>query len=294
LKIITFGQIFTHNVIINKLILSCTATRSSKIVTRGSNVASFSIDRIAILFGASTREALERLGSMGVLFIQSMTVRQRWGYIVEQMMLIGLKSLPIVLLASIFTGFITTYEVKYLAGDVFGLRYLGMLVIRVVLTELGPTLIGLVLAGRIGAKLAAEVGSMRVTEQIDAMVCLSLDPISYIVAPRIIAGFVMVPVLFVFGCIAAILSAQLLATFALDLNASTFYNSMRILFHLRDVVIGLIKSFVFGGLIALCGAYFGFYTTGGAVGVGDATRKAVVFASIMVLVVNLIISQLMM
>jgi phospholipid/cholesterol/gamma-HCH transport system permease protein len=257
-------------------------------------MADLLIDRIADSFGASVRESFERLGSMSMLFIQAMTTRQRWDYVFEQMMLIGIKSLPIVLLASVFTGFITTWQVKYLAGDVMGLRYLGMLVIRVVLTELGPTLIGLVLAGRIGAKLAAEVGSMRVTEQIDAMTCLSLNPISYIVAPRIIAGFVMVPVLFVFGCITAIISSQILATLALDLRPFTFYNSMRIMFSMRDLVIGLFKSFSFGGLIAICGSYFGFYTTGGAVGVGDATRKAVVAASIMVLIVNLIISQLLM
>lgn len=231
---------------------------------------------------------------MSMLFIQAFTSRQQWAFIVEQMMLIGIKSLPIVFLASIFTGFLTTWQVKYLAGDVVGLNYLGTLVIRVVLTELGPTLIGLVLAGRIGAKLAAEVGSMRVTEQLDAMTCLSLNPISYIVAPRIIAGFVMVPVLFVFGCITAIVSSQLLATFALNLDASVFYNSMRTLFRTKDVAIGVFKSFMFGGLIALSGAYFGFYTKGGAVGVGEATRKAVVAASILVLIVNLIISQLLM
>jgi phospholipid/cholesterol/gamma-HCH transport system permease protein len=248
------------------------------------------IDRIADSFGASTRESLERLGSMSMLLIKAVSTRQRWDYVFEQMMMIGIKSLPIVLLAAIFTGFISTWQVKYLAGDTMGLRYLGMLVIRVVLTDLGPTFIGLVLAGRIAAKLAAEIGSMRVTEQIDAMTCLSLNPIAYIVAPRIIAGFVMVPVLFIFGCIAAIVSSQVLATLALGLPAYTFYNSMRIMFSIRDLVTGLVKSFIFGGLIATCGSYFGFYTTGGAEGVGDATRKAVVAASILVLIANLFIS----
>ncbi len=230
---------------------------------------------------------------MGMMFFQAVSTRQHYSAIIEQMVLIGVKSLPIVLLASVFTGFIATWQVKYLAGDFMGLQYLGMLVVKVVLTDLGPTLIGLVLAGRIGAKLAAEVGTMRVSEQIDAMVCLSLDPIGYIVSPRVIAGFLMSPMLFVFGSFAAIISAQLLATFALGLHVFTFYNSMRLMFHMNDVLMGLVKSFAFGGIVALCGCYFGYNTTGGAVGVGESTRKAVVAASILILIVNLIITKLL-
>lgn len=220
--------------------------------------------------------------------------RPKYHIVVEQLLIIGIASLPIVLLASIFTGFIATWQVYYLAGDVVGLDYLGYAVLNVVLTELGPTLIGLVLAGRIGAKLAAEVGTMRVNEQIDAMTCLSLNPIDYIVSPRVIAGFTMVPVLFIFGSLAAIISAQILATLALNLPASTFYNSMHMMFNMKSVYMGFIKSCMFGGITALCGCYFGFYTTGGAVGVGASTRQAVVAASILILIVNLIISQLMM
>lgn len=228
------------------------------------------------------------------MFLDVLRAKQRFHLIIEQFMQIGVYSLPIVLLASIFTGFIATWQVYYLAGDVVSLNYLGMIVLKVVLSELGPTLIGLVLAGRVGAKLAAEVGTMRVNEQLDAMVCLSLNPISYIIAPRVIAGFIMTPVLFIFGSVAAIVSSQYLATLALSLHANTFYNSMHLMFRIDDVYMGLIKSFTFGGLIALSGCYFGFYTTGGAVGVGASTRKAVVAASILILISNLIISQLMM
>jgi len=209
-------------------------------------------------------------------------------------MQLGVYSLPIVLLASIFTGFIAAWQVYYRAGDVVSLNYLGFVVLKVVLSELGPTLIGLVLAGRVGAKLAAEVGTMRVNEQIDAMLCLSLNPINYIISPRVITGFVMTPMLFIFGSVAAIVSAQVLATLALNLHPYTFYNSMHIMFSMDNVYMGLVKSIVFGGLTALSGCYFGFYTTGGAVGVGASTRRAVVAASILILISNLIISQLMM
>jgi len=252
------------------------------------------LDRVAIFLGSSVRESLERLGAMFLLLFQSLTSPYKYTQMMEQLVIVGVRSIGIVLLASVFTGFITTWQVKYLAGDYFGMQYLGMLVIRVVLTELGPTLIGLVLAGRISAKLAAEVGTMRVTEQLDAMVCLSLDPMSYIVGPRVFAGFFMSPVLFIFGCISAIASAQILSQFALGVAPEIFYNSMKLLFHSSDVLIGLFKSFMFGGIIALCGCYFGYYTTGGAVGVGQSVRKAVVAASILILILNLIISQIFM
>jgi phospholipid/cholesterol/gamma-HCH transport system permease protein len=266
---------------------------ASPVISKNANPLIRALDELADSFGRGARESFERLGSMVMLLGQCFFAPQRYELIIEQMVVIGVKSLGIVFLASTFTGFIATWQVKYLAGDVFGMRYLGTLVIRVVLTELGPTLIGLVLAGRIAAKLAAEVGTMRVTEQIDAMICLSLNPITYIISPRVIAGFIMVPVLFVFGCIAAILSAQILGTLALGVPAVTFYNSMKLLFSMKDVVIGLAKSFTFGGVIALSGCYFGYYTTGGAVGVGQAVRRAVVAASILILIFNLILSQLM-
>lgn len=251
------------------------------------------LDDLAILFGSSAREAVESFGSIGMMLFKAFAVKPRINIILEQMMRIGVESLPIVVLASVFTGFIATWQVYCLAGEVFGLSYLGMIVLKVVLVELGPTLIGLVLAGRISAKLAAEVGTMRVTEQIDAMTCLSLDPMSYIVAPRVISGFISMPVNFIFGSVAAIVSAQILATTALDLPAATFYNSTRMMFDMANVWIGLAKSFVFGGIISLAGTYYGFYTTGGAVGVGASTRQAVVAASILILIFNLIISQLM-
>ncbi len=252
------------------------------------------LDIFAESLGAATRESFESLGAMGIMLWRVITAKPKSEVIFEQMMTMGVSSMPIVLLASMFTGFIATWMVKYLAGDFVGLEYLGMLVLKVVLVDLGPTLIGLILAGRIGARLAAEVGTMRVTEQIDAMSCLSLDPISYVVAPRVIAGFVMQPVLFVFGSLAAIVSSQLLATFALNLPAATFYNSTHLMFQMSGIYMGLLKSFAFGGIIALCGCYFGFNTTGGAVGVGDSTRKAVVASSILILIANLIVSQMMM
>ncbi len=250
------------------------------------------LNDIAESTGQKIIDSVTNVGSMTRFFCHALASRPKYSIVIEQMVTIGLKSMLVVLLAAIFTGFISTWQVQYLSGDIGSMNLLGMLVLKVVLTELGPTLIGLVLAGRIGAKVAAEVGTMRITEQIDAMVCLSLNPMKYIVGPRIITGLVMTPVLFIYGSLAAIFSSQLLASTALGLHPGTFYNSMKPMFAMSDLYMGLTKSFVFGGVIALTGTYYGYYTTGGAVGVGTATRNAVVSGAILILFANLLISQL--
>lgn len=249
-------------------------------------------NKFAYYVGDVTIHSLSQMGTMFRFFVKALLTKIKFTHLNDQLMIIGVNSLPIVIMASVFTGFIATWQVKYLAGDMMGLQYLGTMVLKVVLSELGPTLIGLVLAGRIGAKVAAEVGTMRVTEQIDAMVCLSLDPFKYIVAPRVLAGFIMTPVLFIFGSVAAVLSSQLLATLALGLPSGVFYNSMRLMYSNTDLIMGLTKSFIFGGISSVTGTYFGYFTSGGAVGVGRSTRNAVVYASILILLANLIISGL--
>lgn len=251
------------------------------------------LDSVAISLGSTFLTGMADFGGMMRFLAHSFLRLPKYSTLMQQMLVIGVFSLPIVVMASIFTGFIATWQVQYLAGDMMGLQYLGAMVLKVVLTELGPTLIGLVLAGRIGAKVAAEVGTMRVSEQVDAMVCLSLDPIKYIITPRIITGFVMTPILFIFGAVAAIISSQLLATLALGLQPGVFYNSMLIMYSDMDLWMGLTKSFTFGGITALTGCYYGYFTTGGAVGVGASTRNAVVSSSILILVANVFISKLM-
>lgn len=253
-----------------------------------------SFDAFAISVGKFICDGISEFGQMMSFLWAAFCAKPKLSGISEQMMSIGVRSIPIVLLASVFTGFIATWQVHYLAKDMIGLQYLGMMVLKVTLSELGPTLIGLVLAGRIGAKVAAEVGTMRVTEQLDAMTCLSLDPMKYIVSPRIIAAFIMTPIMFAYGVITAIISAQLIATLAFELHPGTFYNSMKLMFNMNDVYMGFVKSFVNGGITGLTGCFYGFMTTGGAAGVGASTRNAVVSASVMILAANLMISNAMM
>jgi phospholipid/cholesterol/gamma-HCH transport system permease protein len=251
------------------------------------------LDRLAISFGSSAREAVELVGSISVFFMKMIKAMpstfKRPHLLTEQMMILGVQSIPIVLLTSVFVGAVSAWQVQYIFGDAVPLTYLGAGVGKAVFTELGPVLTALVITGRIGAKLAAELGTMKVTEQVDAMVCLALDPFTYLLTPRLIASAIMVPVLTIFACALAIVSAQVIAEVALGLSFAAFYKGVRLLFKTQDLVICLVKAFVFGTVISLAGCYYGYYAKGGAVGVGAYTKKAVVAAMVMVLVSNLIL-----
>ena len=255
------------------------------------------IDTIAEAFGSATRESVQQLGAIARFFLHMLKVLPssfaRFHLIVEQMMLVGVTSIPVVLLTSVFVGAVSAWQARYLFAGAIPLNYLGMAVGKAVLTELGPVLAALVITGRVGAKLAAELGTMRVTEQLDAMVCLSLDPYPYLLTPRMIACAVMVPILTIFSALFAIVSAQVLAQAVMGLHPSAFYHGLKLFFKIQDVVICMVKSFAFGCIIALCGCYFGFYTKGGAVGVGESTKRAVVAAMVLILIANLIVVKVL-
>jgi len=252
---------------------------------------------IAEGIGIFTREQIERLGDITLFFwkiIRALPATfKRFHLVVEQMMLLGVSSIPIIFMTSIFVGAVSTWQVQYLFSSAIPLTYLGSAVGKAVFTELGPVFTALIITGRISAKLAAELGTMRVTEQMDAMTCLSLDPFPYLLAPRMIAGVIMLPILTIFSSFIAIVSAQLLAELALGLDSAIFYQGLKWLFRIQDVVICLVKAFVFGGVISLSGCYFGYLTTGGAVGVGVATKNAVVAAMVLILLCNLIVVNIL-
>lgn len=255
------------------------------------------LDEVAESFGKFTREAVEQLGAITIFFWKIVlaipAALKRFHLIVEQMMFLGVTSLPIVMLASAFVGAVSAWQVQYIFSSAIPLTYLGAAVGKAVFTDLGPVLTALIITGRIGAKLAAELGTMKVTEQVDAMVCLSLDPYCYLLAPRLLAGTIMLPILTVFASFFAIVSAQFLSNIALGLSAADFYQSLKMLFKVQDVVICLVKSSVFGLVISLSGCYYGFLTKGGAVGVGASTRRAVVAAMVLILVSNLLVVQVL-
>ncbi|MBD3345777.1 MAG: ABC transporter permease [Chitinivibrionales bacterium] len=251
-------------------------------------------DNIAETFGASARLSIEMIGNLGIFFCRTIFARWRYGAIVEQMYHIGVMSLPMVMLVSICVGGISAITYVSITDALHPAPSLmGKMVSTTVFIDLGPALIGLILAGRIAAKITAELGIMRVTEQIDALTILSLDPYSYLILPRIAAGFFMAPVFFVAGSLVSIVSSQIFASLTMGLSSSVFYNGMKYGFTLQSMFTGIVKVVIFTVINTLVGCYYGYSTTGGAIGVGLFTRDAVVASCVLIIVANMIVSALL-
>jgi phospholipid/cholesterol/gamma-HCH transport system permease protein len=210
----------------------------------------------------------------------------------EQMQIMGVNSLPLIVLTSIFTGAVSSLQAAYQFQGYIPMRYLGTAVGKAVVIELGPVLTALVVSGRVGASIAAELGTMKVTEQIDALETMALDPVRYLVVPRFLAGITMLPVLTIFADFVAIVAGLAVATLVIGMTSYTFLNGVKLFFHLQDLFGGLAKALVFGGIIAIVGCFQGFRTTGGAEGVGSSTTKAVVLSSILVLLSDYVVAAL--
>ncbi len=218
-------------------------------------------------------------------------VFRNFHFTVEQMYLIGITSIPLVCLTSIFTGAVAAWQAAYNFADYVPLRYVGTAVGKSVMLEVGPVLTALVVAGRVGAAMTAEIGTMAVTEQLDAMRCLDLNPFRYLLAPRLLAGMVMLPMLTIFSSFVAILGALAVVTTFKDLSPESFFAGVRLFYTHWDLFVGLLKSFVFGNCIALFGCYFGFTSSHGAEGVGRATMASVVYSNVSVLISGFLISN---
>ena len=208
---------------------------------------------------------------------------------------IGVNSLPLVTVISIFTGAVSSWQAAYqfeaVLGGSFSNDYIGQATSAAIFIELAPVLVGIVIAGRVGASIAAELGTMRVTEQIDALETLAIDPIRYLAKPRFTAGWTMVPVLVIYASLIAHLGAYIVAFMLLNISTSSFFNSVRRGFLVYNVFSGLIKAWVFGGGTALIGCSIGFRTEGGAEGVGKSTIKSFVFAAAFILIADYILAM---
>lgn len=205
---------------------------------------------------------------------------------VPQLAAVGVASVPIGLFIASFTGVVLAIQASYTFTGTVPLYFVGALVGKTIIIELGPVLTGLALAGRVGANIAAEVGSMRVTEQIDALESLAYDPIAYLVVPRVMAGVVMFPIVVALATTAGIAAGWLTSLSLLDLSTPEFVRGLRLFFVPYDVRFALIKSASFGLTVTGVGAFFGFTCTGGAEGVGRATTRAVVVSSMIILVLD--------
>jgi phospholipid/cholesterol/gamma-HCH transport system permease protein len=213
--------------------------------------------------------------------------------IVEQFEAIGLGSLTVVLLTGFFTGAVLALQ-SGMTLDQFGARpFVGRLVSASMIKELGPVLTGLMLAGRVGSGIAAELGSMMVTDQINALRALGTDPIRKLVVPRVLAGFIMAPVLTVIADFVGILGGWLIAVFQLRVASSVYWTSIIEALYIQDVWMGLLKPFFLGFAIVTIGCHVGLRTTGGTQGVGRATTNAVVAASVAVIAVDFFVTRLL-
>ena len=209
----------------------------------------------------------------------------------KQFIDIGYYSLPVVGMTALFTGMVLALQ-SYTGFSRFNAESsVAAVVVLSITRELAPVLAGLMVAGRVGASIAAEIGTMRVTEQIDALKTLSVNPYKYLIAPRIIAGTLMLPVLVLIGDIIGVYGGYIVSVHSLGFSPGSYLDQTWNTLKQMDVISGLVKAAVFGFIVTMMGCYHGFNSGGGAQGVGAATTNAVVSSSILILIFNFIITQ---
>ena len=247
-------------------------------------------------FGRVITYLLEDVGSTTILFFKTVYYTFKRPFkparIFEQMVRIGVDSVPVVMLTAVFTGMVlalqATYQIAKFGADI----YIGGIVGISITRELGPVLTGLMVSGRVGAAIAAEIGTMKVTEQVDALETLATNPIKYLVMPRVVAAFIMLPTLTALADFIGIAGGYAVATTTLGINPSVYIEKMNQLVHVSDLLIGLLKTVVFGVIIATVGCNQGFKARGGAEGVGRATTISVVTSCILILLSDVFLTAL--
>jgi phospholipid/cholesterol/gamma-HCH transport system permease protein len=239
---------------------------------RGSLILASSIGR----WGALTAEMIRALRHVDVWF----------RLLVPQMARVGVDSVPIALFIALFTGIVLALQASYTFTGAIPLYFVGVLVGKTMMLELGPVLTGLALSGRVGANIAAELGTMRVTEQVDALETLAYPPVAYLVVPRVLAAVIMFPVVTALAIGTGILAGWATSIQLLDMSSAEFISGLTLFFLPFDVTFAMIKATSFGFMVASIGCFFGFHTQGGAEGVGHATTRAVVVSSMVILVLD--------
>ncbi len=235
---------------------------------------------------------MERCGRVILLFSDPALWRRRPNgrHILYQMAHLGADSLPIVLLTILFTGMVMTVQIAHEFIKYGAQSSVGGVISIAMGRELAPVLTGVVVAGRVGAAITAEIGSMKVTEQIDALRVMAVSPVAYLVVPRLIACMLMLPVLVVFGNVIGTIGAYLVATLYSGIGSFTFIQSIKVFAVVNDVTGGLIKAVFFGAIIALVGCYKGLTAPDGSAGVGKATTGSVVSSIILIFAANYFLS----
>lgn len=246
------------------------------------------VNAVLEAFGSRVFATIQDLGNIFLFFLQCV----RWlfrppsefGNIIKQMEEVGINSSPVVLVTATFTGMVLALQSWSGFQRFQATSFVGSVVALSLTRELGPVFAGLMVSGRVGASMAAELGTMKVTEQIDALVTLATNPIKYLVVPRVVASALVLPVLVIFADFVGILGGYFVSVYLLGANPYVYTDKTYQYLQFRDIYTGLVKAAVFGFLIALLSCYHGFAAEGGAEGVGRATTRAVVVSSMTVLV----------
>lgn len=243
-------------------------------------------------------EAIKQFGQYSLLIYQALrSVTEFSTYrknLFNEFVKIGYESIPIILLTGIFTGAVLTLQTAYqLDTDLYPVSIVGSIVGQSILIELAAVIGGLVLAGKVGARISTELGTMRVSEQIDALESMGFNSVTFLVVPRVLAGICMFPILYVCAATMGIIGGLLAGSLDGILPAAEFMQGARQFFYPEDVVFGIVKSFVFGFVITSISCFKGYYAFGGAEGVGNATTQATVLGCIYILLADFILAALL-
>lgn len=248
------------------------------------------IERFLNSVGGFSLSMCTMMGSFALFFVQSLkttiTTRLKLSKLLQQLEEIGTNSLIIVILTGTFAGAVLALQTYIGVRRYGGEEFIGPVVALSMARELGPVITGLMVAGRSGSAIAAEIGTMRITEQIDALKTLRINPLQYLVVPRMIAGTIVMPLLTVFSMVCGVVGGYIIATSVLGLNGNQYIHGIKKYLEYSDITSGLIKSAFFGLILTWVGAFKGFYASGGARGVGLATTQSVVMGSILLLLAN--------
>ena len=237
--------------------------------------------------GVAAVEAVGQVGHFLLDMLRAVPDIRTWaGPAIVQMRRIGVDSIPVTLFIAAFTGVVLALQASYTFTGAVPMYFVGTLVGKTMMLELGPVLAGLALAGRVGASMAAELGTMKVTEQVDALETLAYDPQSYLVFPRVLAGTVMFPMIIAFAIATGIVTGWLTSLVLLDLSTIDFLKGLKLFYRFKDTWFGLLKSASFGATITLVGCMVGLATRGGAEGVGKSTTRAVVYSAVLLLLLD--------
>lgn len=248
-------------------------------------------------FGRGSELVLDHAGALGILAWQigRSAIRMRFPRreFLRQIYVMGIESLPIVFVTGALAGIVTSQQGGYQMTGAVPLYVLGSLVVETVVLEMGPVLTAIVLVGRVGARITAELGTMKVSEQMDAYHSLGRDPVILLAAPRVLAGIVVMPVLVGFADIVGISAGMIAANIDVGLGRETFLYGARLFWHSWDLVYSLLKAVVFGLAIPLISVHMGFRTRGGAEGVGRTTTDAVMFMTLTILILDALFPPLL-